>query len=243
MALLCGSSSEGADLVVRPLQGRVNRWAHYPWASGTKGVPLPTATQFKPLRGSEPLPGLPHPRCPAADMGKDQPFWGEGDRRRRSGEGVNASNDQGEAVASVLNDEAGRAPGPMCRSVRLIREPVEPPSSTPQTHGRGAYTIFVSDGPILVKPYLACIWIAGPLKGSPARLAVASTLVTPPLGIQSASDHSCSRCRRGGRVACWPESSSRLYCKEQRDRPHSRLGNESGSCRVDTRQTPHRAAF
>jgi len=63
----------GADLVVRPLQGRVNRWAHYPWASGTKGVPLPTATQFKPLRGSEPFPGLSHPRCPAEDMGKDQP--------------------------------------------------------------------------------------------------------------------------------------------------------------------------
>ena len=48
---------EGADLVARPLKGRVNRWAHYPWAAGTKGVLLPTATQFKPLRGSEPFPG------------------------------------------------------------------------------------------------------------------------------------------------------------------------------------------
>ena len=46
----------GADLFVRPLQGRANRWAEQPWAAGTKTVPLPTATQFKPLRGSDPPP-------------------------------------------------------------------------------------------------------------------------------------------------------------------------------------------
>jgi hypothetical protein len=46
----------GADLFVRPLQGRANRWAEPPWAAGAKTVPLPTATQFKPLRGSETPP-------------------------------------------------------------------------------------------------------------------------------------------------------------------------------------------
>ena len=36
---------------VRPLQGRYYHWGRHPWAAGTKSVPLPTATQFRPLRG------------------------------------------------------------------------------------------------------------------------------------------------------------------------------------------------
>ncbi len=38
--------------MVRPLQGRRDERGRLPWAAGTEGVPLPTATQFSPLRGS-----------------------------------------------------------------------------------------------------------------------------------------------------------------------------------------------
>jgi hypothetical protein len=40
---------EGADLFVRPLQGRVSRWAHYPWAAGTKACPRPRLLNLNPF--------------------------------------------------------------------------------------------------------------------------------------------------------------------------------------------------
>ena len=97
----------GADLFVRPLQGRANRWAEQPWAAGTKTVPLPAATQFKPLRGSETplsiwLPPVSSKRygsrsaprereiieeCGGAPRRPQPSPRGEGGRGTRSGEG------------------------------------------------------------------------------------------------------------------------------------------------------------
>jgi hypothetical protein len=41
-----------AKATSRPRQGRGDCLRRYPWAAGTRTVPLPTATQFQPLRGS-----------------------------------------------------------------------------------------------------------------------------------------------------------------------------------------------
>jgi hypothetical protein len=43
-------------IIYSTLSGSWDRWAQVPWAVGTKGVPLPTATQFRPLRGLELFP-------------------------------------------------------------------------------------------------------------------------------------------------------------------------------------------
>ena len=72
-------------------------------------MPLPTATQFKPLRGSEPLPGLSHSRCPAEDMGKDQP-QGRGWRSREAGEPGEGSFQGGVGKRGTSQQRKGNKP-------------------------------------------------------------------------------------------------------------------------------------
>jgi hypothetical protein len=47
---------------------RVNRWAHYPWAAGTKGVPLPTAINLNPF-------GVQNPSLDFLTPGVEPKIW------------------------------------------------------------------------------------------------------------------------------------------------------------------------
>jgi hypothetical protein len=61
-------------IVYSTLSGSGDRWAQVPWAAGTKGGPLPTATQFEPLRGLELFP----PRTDSCCELFIRPFQGRG---------------------------------------------------------------------------------------------------------------------------------------------------------------------